>query len=68
MAKPVILDAWGRPIDRKSLTQEVAAPRMGTARSPSPGYPGDGLTPVRLAALLRAADLGQPKQFLELAE
>lgn len=68
MAKPVILDAWGRPIDRVSLTQEVAAPRMGTARSPSPGYPGDGLTPVRLANLLRAADLGQPKQFLELAE
>lgn len=68
MAKPVILDAWGRPIERVSLTQEVAAPRIGTARSPSPGYPGDGLTPVRLAALLRAADLGQPKQFLELAE
>lgn len=68
MAKPVILDAWGRPMDRVSLTQEVAAPRMGTARSPSPGYPGDGLNPVRLANLLRAADLGQPKQFLELAE
>lgn len=68
MAKPVILDAWGKPINRVSLTQEVAAPRMGTARNPSPGYPGDGLNPMRLAAILRAADIGQPKQFLELAE
>lgn len=68
MKSPVLLDAWGRPIDRVSLTQEVAAPRMGTARSPAAGYPGDGLNPVRLANILRAADQGQPKQFLELAE
>lgn len=68
MAKPVIYDAYGRPIERAALTQEVAAPRVGTARTPSAGYPADGLNPVRLAAILRAADLGEPRQFLELAE
>ena len=37
-------------------------------RSPISGYPADGLNPVRLAALLRAADGGDPLQYLELAE
>lgn len=68
MAKPTLLDAWGRPIQTASLTKEVAAPRMGSARTPGPGYPADGLTPQRLANILRAADMGEPRQFLELAE
>lgn len=68
MARPEILDAWGRPIRREKLGQELAAPRVGTMRSPAAGYQGDGLNPVRLAAILRAADAGEPRQFLELAE
>ena len=32
------------------------------------GYPGDGLTAVRLANILREADRGDPVRFLELAE
>lgn len=68
MAKPVIYDAWGKPIERAALTQEVAAPRVGSMLSPAAGYPADGLNPMRLAAILRAADLGEPRQFLELAE
>lgn len=68
MAKPVIYDAWGKPIERVALTQEVAAPRVGSARNPSAGYPADGLNPIRLAGILRAADMGEPRQFLELAE
>ncbi len=68
MAKPTILDAWGRPIIAAALTKEVAQPRIGSARTPAAGYPADGLTPPRLANILRAADMGEPRQFLELAE
>ena len=68
MARPTILDAWGRPIQPGKLSKEIAAPRMGSARSPISGYPADGLNPMRLAAMLRAADAGDPIQYLELAE
>ncbi len=68
MKSPVLLDAYGRPIRRQALTQEVAAATYGGVRSPLTGYPGDGLTPARLAAILREADAGNPVGYLELAE
>ena len=68
MKSPVLLDAYGRPIQRQALTQEVAAATYGGVRSPVTGYPGDGLTPARLAAILREADAGNPIGYLELAE
>lgn len=46
----------------------MAAPTLGGVRSPLSGYPGDGLNPVRLANILRAADQGDPVDYLELAE
>ncbi|WP_372605369.1 DUF935 domain-containing protein [Actibacterium sp.] len=66
--KPTIYDAFGRPVVRKVLTQEVAAPTIGGVRSPLSGYPMDGLNPMRLAGILRAADSGDVTQYLELAE
>jgi len=66
--KPQLLDRWGNPVKRAGLTQEVAAATTVGVRSPVSGYPADGLTPVRLAAILRAADMGDPVQYLELAE
>lgn len=66
--KPQLLDQWGRPVKRAALTQEVAAPTYGGVRSPITGYPADGLDPLRLRAILRAADQGDPVQYLELAE
>jgi len=60
MKSPVLLDAYGKPIERKALTQEVAAASYGGVRSPITGYPGDGLTPATLAAILREADAGDP--------
>lgn len=66
--KPQILDQWGRPIERKSLTQEIAAPTIGGVRSPLTGYPGDGLNPQRLATILREADAGDPVRYMELAQ
>ena len=51
-----ILDAYGRPIDRKALVQEREGPTLTGVRSPMSGYPADGLNPIRLAAILREAD------------
>lgn len=69
MAKSTtILDRWGRPIERGVLTGELSAATFGGARSPTTGYPGDGLNPIRLAQILRAADHGDPVRYLELAE
>jgi len=63
-----LVDHRGRPIEKPVLTQEVAAAQIGSARSPLTGYPGDGLTPPRLAQILRQADMGDPIRYLELAE
>lgn len=66
--KPQLLDQWGNPVQRAILKQEIAAPTLTGVRSPITGYPGDGLTPARLAAILRAADTGDVLRYLELAE
>lgn len=63
-----ILDQYGRAIQREILTEEIAGPRVGSVRSPISGYPADGLNPVRLANILKAADAYDPLRFFELAE
>lgn len=68
MKSPTILDAYGRPINRSTVTQPVGGATLGGVRSPITGYPGDGLTPARLANILRDADQGDPLRYLELAE
>ena len=69
MAKtPQLLDQWGNPVRRATLKEEIAAPTLTGVRSPIQGYPGDGLNPARLASILRAADMGDPVRYLELAE
>ena len=68
MKSPGILDAYGRPINRSTVTQPVGGATLGGVRSPITGYPGDGLTPARLANILREADMGDPLRYLELAE
>lgn len=54
--------------DRRALTAEIAAPTLAGVRSPLSGTPADGLDPLRLAAILRAADQGDATAYLELAE
>lgn len=66
--RPRLLDHRGNPIQRGTLSKEIAAPTIGGIRSPISGYPADGLNPVRLAQILRAADQGDPVRYLELAE
>ncbi|BAV64774.1 DUF935 domain-containing protein [Sphingobium cloacae] len=63
-----LIDHRGQPLRREVLTREVAGPRIGGVRSPMTGYPGDGLNPVKLARILRAADMGDPLAYFELAE
>lgn len=63
-----LLDAYGRPIKPAMLKTEVAAATLGGVRSPITGYPADGMTPQRLAAILREADAGDALRYLELAE
>lgn len=67
MKAPTILDAYGRPIARAVMVQEVGGATLRGVRSPFTGYPADGLTPARLAEILREADMGDPLRFLELA-
>lgn len=63
-----LVDVHGMPLRRDVLTREVAAPTLAGVRQPEAGYPADGLTPMRLGNILRAADQGDPLAYLELAE
>lgn len=68
MKRPALVDEYGRAVDTGALRREVAAASLNSVRSPIGGYPGDGLNPVRLANILREADMGDPIRYLDLAE
>ncbi len=63
-----LVDQHGRPLRRDLLEREIAVPTLTGIRSPLAGYPADGLTPEKLAELLREADQGEPMRYFELAE
>lgn len=58
----------GRPLTRESLGVEIAAPRRASIRTIQSGHPAQGLTPDRLAQLLRSAEMGDAIAYYELAE
>lgn len=65
----VLLDAYGRPIDLAALKQQKSAPTTTGVRAPYSGrHPASGLTPNRLARILREAIDGDADHYLELAE
>jgi len=64
----MLYDQFNRPIDTSKLKQEQAAPEMMGVRSAWSTHPSDGLTPVRLARLLRESENGDPANYLALAE
>ncbi|HEX8485708.1 DUF935 domain-containing protein [Sphingomonas sp.] len=66
--RPELVDHRGQPLRRDVLTQDIAGPTLAGVRSPISGYPADGMNPVRLANILRAADQGDPLAYFELAE
>lgn len=63
-----LVDQFGNPLRRELLTREVAGPTVAGVRQPQSSYPGDGLTPLRLAQIMRQADMGEVLSFFELAE
>ncbi|MFK5980867.1 MAG: DUF935 domain-containing protein [Rhizobiaceae bacterium] len=63
-----ITDKWGNEIEKDTLSEEIAGPTVSGIRSPLTSYPGDNLNPEKLGQILKAADAGDPIQYLELAE
>lgn len=66
MAK--LIDQWGNPISSATLKAEQAAPTMTGVRRPNIEHQATGLTPGKLARLLRTSVQGDPQAYLELAE
>ena len=63
-----LYDAYGRPVRTQELTREIAAPTLTGIRSVWNETVAGGLTPQRLAALLRNANDGDAHEYLTLAE
>ncbi|SNS05771.1 Mu-like prophage protein gp29 [Humidesulfovibrio mexicanus] len=69
MKTVTLVDHLGRPIERQTLLSEVAAPQLtGVRRAWDPEAIAQGLTPHRLARILRAAAEGDLRAYLTLAE
>lgn len=65
---PRLLGPDGRPVDRKALTVEQAAPTLTGVRPAFGAPPVGDFTPGKVGRALRAADEGDPLAYLELAE
>jgi phage gp29-like protein len=64
-----LYDAYGREVETERLRGEQAAPTLTGVRNIFSGmHPTAGLTPERLAAILRESEFGDPYLYLELAE
>lgn len=63
-----LYDHLNRPIDMAKLRGEQAGPTLTGVRNILSGHPAQGLTPARLARLLREAEDGDTARYLELAE
>ncbi|WP_337267069.1 DUF935 domain-containing protein [Oryzifoliimicrobium ureilyticus] len=68
MAPVQLLDQFGRPIPKQQMKAEQAAPTTVGVRRPVANHQAPGLTPPKLARLLREAIDGDPERYLELAE
>lgn len=67
----MLVDQFGRPLKRmpqSELLEREAIPSLGSIRSIQSGHPADGLTPPRLASILREAEVGDATAYLEMAE
>lgn len=64
----MLYDYFGRPIKKKELTREQAAPAMAGVRTVWNDTVAGGLTPQRLTTLLMTAGEGDHHAYLTLAE
>jgi phage gp29-like protein len=67
-ANPTLYDAYGRPVRAADLRREWAAPQLGGVRTIWTDTVASGLTPGKLATLLKGAVEGDHLDFLTLAE
>lgn len=65
---PPLVDHLGRPIEVGRLKVEHSAPSVSGVRSVVSSHPAQGLTPDRLASILRESENSSPMRYLELAE
>jgi len=63
-----ILDQYGNPITTSQMKLEQAAPTVTGVRRPAGNHQAPGLTPPKLARILRESIDGDPERYLELAE
>lgn len=63
-----LVDQFGQPLRKQELTREQAEPNVMENRHILTGHPAQGLTPERLAQILRAAEEGDAEAYLEMAE
>lgn len=63
-----LLDQYGRPISTAMLKREQAAPTIVGIRRPNMEHQATGLTPPKLARILRSSVQGDPEAYLTLAE
>lgn len=65
---PPLVDHLSRPIDFGRLKAEHSGPSVSGVRSVVSSHPAQGLTPTRLASILRESENASPIRYLELAE
>lgn len=63
-----LVDRFGRPLQAELLKEEISGPTLTGVRQILSGHPEVGLTPRRLASILRRAENDDPEAYLELAE
>ncbi|BCH63221.1 hypothetical protein RvVAT039_04370 [Agrobacterium vitis] len=63
-----ILDQYGNPIVKAAMKQEQGGPTTTGVRQAAGNHQAPGLTPQKLARILREAIDGDPERYLELAE
>ena len=63
-----LLDQYGRPIKTGRLKREISSPSFASVRSILGSQQTRGITPQRLAAILREAENGNAEAYLDLAE
>ncbi|MRH93902.1 DUF935 domain-containing protein [Agrobacterium tumefaciens] len=61
-------DQDGKVVSAAELEEDVAGAHVGGVRQWISGHPADGMTPIKLASILRAADQGEVEAYFELAE
>ena len=68
MADITLYDAYGKPVQKTQLTQELAAPTLTGLRTIWNDAVSMGLTPAALSAILQEAATGYGYEYLALAE